>query len=292
MRRLMPALVGLATLSGCSSAPDDLPVDAGSPETAVSVRSATVKRSSGKLITALRGSATPGATIEVDGRETVAGANGRWAIRTSYDRHRDLITVAASINGRTDSSADVPQPLRPRLILTSSTGATTTQDSTELKGRVRVSRGTLTGVRITVNGRPITLTGSRWSTIVAVPKGTRRFTVRAASRSADGATLTMRKTRKLSAAERAERAAAKAAKRAAARQAREAARLAEEAEASSGSSDACDPNYSGACLDPEASDYDCAGGSGDGPEYVDGPVEVVGSDPFDLDRDSDGVGCE
>jgi hypothetical protein len=27
----------------------------------------------------------------------------------------------------------------------------------------------------------------------------------------------------------------------------------------------CDPNYEGACLDPNASDYDCAGGSGDGP---------------------------
>ena len=29
----------------------------------------------------------------------------------------------------------------------------------------------------------------------------------------------------------------------------------------------CDPNYSG-CLDPNASDYDCAGGSGDGPKYT------------------------
>ena len=52
----------------------------------------------------------------------------------------------------------------------------------------------------------------------------------------------------------------------------------------------CDPNYEGACLDPSAYDYDCAGGSGDGPEYT-GPVEVVGSDPYDLDRDGDGVAC-
>ncbi|MDQ3933452.1 MAG: hypothetical protein M3340_02350 [Actinomycetota bacterium] len=33
----------------------------------------------------------------------------------------------------------------------------------------------------------------------------------------------------------------------------------------------CDPNYGGACLDPLAEDYDCAGGSGNGPEYVEGP---------------------
>ena len=33
----------------------------------------------------------------------------------------------------------------------------------------------------------------------------------------------------------------------------------------------CDPNYSGACV-PIASDVNCAGGSGDGPAYVNGPV--------------------
>jgi hypothetical protein len=53
----------------------------------------------------------------------------------------------------------------------------------------------------------------------------------------------------------------------------------------------CDPNYAGACLDPTASDYDCEGGSGDGPEYT-GTVTVVGDDHFDLDRDGDGVGCQ
>jgi hypothetical protein len=54
----------------------------------------------------------------------------------------------------------------------------------------------------------------------------------------------------------------------------------------------CSTNYSGACLDPNASDYDCEGGSGDGPLYVRGPVNVVGTDVFGLDRDGDGVGCE
>jgi hypothetical protein len=53
----------------------------------------------------------------------------------------------------------------------------------------------------------------------------------------------------------------------------------------------CHPSYEGACLDPSAADYDCAGGSGNGPLYT-GYVRVVGSDEFDLDRDGDGAGCE
>jgi uncharacterized membrane protein len=45
------------------------------------------------------------------------------------------------------------------------------------------------------------------------------------------------------------------------------------------------------CLHP-ASDYDCAGGSGNGPKYVSGTVKVTGSDPYGLDADNDGTGCE
>jgi resuscitation-promoting factor RpfB len=52
----------------------------------------------------------------------------------------------------------------------------------------------------------------------------------------------------------------------------------------------CDSNYSG-CV-PIASDVDCAGGSGNGPAYVAGPVQVIGYDIYDLDRDGDGWGCE
>ena len=52
----------------------------------------------------------------------------------------------------------------------------------------------------------------------------------------------------------------------------------------------CDPNYSG-CV-PIASDVDCAGGSGNGPAYVEGPVRVIGRDIYGLDFDGDGVGCE
>lgn len=55
-------------------------------------------------------------------------------------------------------------------------------------------------------------------------------------------------------------------------------------------SDDCHPSYSG-CLNPNAGDYDCSGGSGNGPNYT-GAVQVYGSDPFDLDRDNDGLGCE
>jgi len=53
----------------------------------------------------------------------------------------------------------------------------------------------------------------------------------------------------------------------------------------------CDPNYSGACV-PIASDVDCAGGSGNGPAYVQGPVRVVGTDIYGLDADGDGIGCD
>jgi hypothetical protein len=54
----------------------------------------------------------------------------------------------------------------------------------------------------------------------------------------------------------------------------------------------CHTSYQGACLIVGIGDYDCAGGSGNGPNYVSGPVYVVGWDEFELDRDGDGVGCE
>lgn len=52
----------------------------------------------------------------------------------------------------------------------------------------------------------------------------------------------------------------------------------------------CDLNYSG-CV-PIASDVDCAGGTGNGPAYVKGPVKVIGKDIYGLDKDRDGIGCE
>ncbi|WP_460455387.1 hypothetical protein [Arthrobacter bambusae] len=53
----------------------------------------------------------------------------------------------------------------------------------------------------------------------------------------------------------------------------------------------CDPNYAWACV-PIASDVDCAGGKGNGPAYVRGPVKVIGTDIYGLDNDGDGIGCE
>lgn len=55
----------------------------------------------------------------------------------------------------------------------------------------------------------------------------------------------------------------------------------------------CHPSYEGACLPPDASDVDCAGGSGNGPVYAkETNIRLVGPDVFDLDRDGDGLGCE
>ena len=45
------------------------------------------------------------------------------------------------------------------------------------------------------------------------------------------------------------------------------------------------------CLTPGL-DVDCLGGGGNGPRYVQGPVRVTGSDPYRLDGDGDGWGCE
>ncbi|MEU7866087.1 hypothetical protein [Dactylosporangium sp. NPDC049140] len=53
----------------------------------------------------------------------------------------------------------------------------------------------------------------------------------------------------------------------------------------------CNPNYS-PCVPNDPVDVDCAGGSGNGPSYVQGPVQVIGSDPYGLDTDHDGIGCE
>jgi len=54
----------------------------------------------------------------------------------------------------------------------------------------------------------------------------------------------------------------------------------------------CHPSYTGGCLAPGIGDYDCAGGSGNGPNYIAGPITVVGYDEYELDRDGDGIACE
>ncbi len=54
----------------------------------------------------------------------------------------------------------------------------------------------------------------------------------------------------------------------------------------------CDPAYPDICLRVGIGDYDCAGGTGNGPNYVREPIRVLPPDPFDLDTDGDGNGCE
>lgn len=63
----------------------------------------------------------------------------------------------------------------------------------------------------------------------------------------------------------------------------------DEAAALAASTSNCTDGYD-PCLTP-APDYDCAGGGDDGPKYT-GCVTVTGSDPYDLDSDGDGAGCE
>jgi hypothetical protein len=52
----------------------------------------------------------------------------------------------------------------------------------------------------------------------------------------------------------------------------------------------CTSGYS-PCIAP-GPDVDCGGGTGDGPRYVYVTVRVTGSDPYGLDADNDGYGCE
>jgi hypothetical protein len=92
------------------------------------------------------------------------------------------------------------------------------------------------------------------------------------------------------AAQEAAAAQAAAAKAAAEAAAKAAAPPAPVAPAVPGTNPGCDPNYSGRV--PIASDVDCAGGSGNGPAYVSGPIQVIGRDIYGLDADHDGLACE
>jgi membrane protein involved in colicin uptake len=85
-------------------------------------------------------------------------------------------------------------------------------------------------------------------------------------------------------------AAAKAAADRAAAVARAAAAAAAAAAAPTTTAPNCTSGYD-PCI-PPGPDVDCAGGSGNGPRYVQGPVTVTGSDPYGLDADHDGIGCE
>jgi endonuclease YncB( thermonuclease family) len=53
----------------------------------------------------------------------------------------------------------------------------------------------------------------------------------------------------------------------------------------------CHASYTGGCVPAGVTDVDCAGGGGDGPFFVSGPIHVVGYDVYVLDVDGDGVAC-
>jgi len=78
---------------------------------------------------------------------------------------------------------------------------------------------------------------------------------------------------------------------AAASRAAQAARSAAASRSAQAAAPSCEPGYS-PCIPLGVGDIDCAGGSGNGPRYVQGPIQVTGSDPYGLDRDHDGIGCE
>jgi hypothetical protein len=56
----------------------------------------------------------------------------------------------------------------------------------------------------------------------------------------------------------------------------------------------CTPGYSPCLVYHGGADYDCYGGGGNGPYYTAPGVvyQVTGSDPYQLDGDNDGLGCE
>jgi hypothetical protein len=54
----------------------------------------------------------------------------------------------------------------------------------------------------------------------------------------------------------------------------------------------CDPSYPDVCLKQGIGDYDCARGHRDRAQLRGGADPGAAPDPFDLDRDGDGVDCE
>jgi len=60
---------------------------------------------------------------------------------------------------------------------------------------------------------------------------------------------------------------------------------------STAATEGCNRNYT-PCVPDDPVDVDCAGGTGNGPSYVAGPVWVIGKDVYGLDADHDGIGCE
>jgi hypothetical protein len=52
----------------------------------------------------------------------------------------------------------------------------------------------------------------------------------------------------------------------------------------------CNVNSDG-CVPNDPVDVDCAGGQGNGPSYLEGTVNVIGDDVYELDRDGNRIAC-
>jgi hypothetical protein len=61
--------------------------------------------------------------------------------------------------------------------------------------------------------------------------------------------------------------------------------VAADADADLGGGDGCSPEYEGACVPDDAGDVNCT-------DLSDTDIDSVGSDPYGLDRDGDGIACE
>ena len=61
-----------------------------------------------------------------------------------------------------------------------------------------------------------------------------------------------------------------------------------------GGGGSCTPGYSPCLVYHGGADYDCYGGGGNGPYYTKPGVvySVTGSDPYGLDGNNNGLGCE
>lgn len=180
------------------------------------------------------------------------------------------VASAASDEPR-EEPADAPTgPLSLR-VLSPSDGKRTFQSEVTVRGKAT------DGSHVYVGALEAELDGRRWHARVPLVRGTNRVRVRVEKSGYETATETISVTRRRKPKPKPKPAP-----------------VAEERVeplASESTESDCDPNYSGACLKPDSPDYDCEGGSGDGPDYT-GQVSVVGSDPYDLDRDGDGIACD
>lgn len=218
---VIAAFVGLMTLGAIvGDPPEDAPPSAAQaseekPELALSITSASAKEHGDKTVTAIRGTATPGATIVVGSKSVVADPAGNWALRAGYDPDRESFTVRASLRGETTQEL-VEQPTLPSLkvSVSGSNPYDIYADQGTLRGRVTAqdgsdnTRGTVRNVRVTVNGHPASVDGSDWSAPVTVTSGTKTFKVAASKPGYDGDSTTAEVRRRLSKAEKEARAAA------------------------------------------------------------------------------------